>query len=298
MTTRPPLALLRAGLATLLAIVGLAVVTAMPASAGTIISPSGTVAAPFVVPVNNAGAPEPFTVVGSGWTPNRLVYILVCDGVSPASRDWLPDGDCDTATEPAGVKANAKGMVTFPASNSNFDLTLFRGASPQGLFNCLSPHQADPRNGLRSFRNCQIRMTENDSLTATTDAFLPIVVPDAPPGATAPGAATGSGSVTSGGTTGSAGSSSNGKGKTGGTGQAGGLTGASSAGRSATSKSSSGGSLLWLLVLVVGLVIVGAASAVLLRKRRASGGAPTPGEAVESDGAVVDDVESADAEAH
>jgi hypothetical protein len=161
--------------------------------AGTITAPSGTTSNPYVVPVDAHGNPVPFTITGSGWTKGALVYIEVCDGVSPTSSKWMPVGDCDSGSEPAGAIADAHGVVSFPATNHNYALHMFRGESPQELFNCISPHDPTLNDDQPTFRSCYIRMTTSDTTTNPTDAFLPVVLPDVR-GATVetvPGSATG-----------------------------------------------------------------------------------------------------------
>jgi chitinase len=50
--------------------------------------------------------------------------------------------------------------------------------SPQGIFNCLSPNDPAPSNGLPNFRNCQIRVSTSNSAATTDQVFLRIQLPD------------------------------------------------------------------------------------------------------------------------
>jgi hypothetical protein len=154
------------------------VLCAAPASAGTFSSPTGNSNKPFQVPADNKGNPVSFTVAGTGWQPHTQVWIEQCDGVPPTSPTWNPNTDCDPATSPAGAVADAKGNVSFPVTNHNWAFPVFRGGSPQSMFNCLSPHERDLGNHLTSYRNCQVRMSSNDSAVTTDQTFLPIVLPD------------------------------------------------------------------------------------------------------------------------
>ncbi|MGZ6996560.1 MAG: hypothetical protein ACXVIM_15225, partial [Acidimicrobiia bacterium] len=131
-------------LAVLVGGVGL-VLAAGPASAATITSPTGD---PFVVPGNAAGNPQPFTVTASGYSAGSQVFIEQCDGTPPTATGWDPTTNCDLGASPAPATADAGGVVTFPAADPNFSFHPFKGASPQGLFNCLAPGQASPGNGL------------------------------------------------------------------------------------------------------------------------------------------------------
>jgi hypothetical protein len=84
-------------------------------------------------------------------------------------------------SSPASTIADAAGTATFSASNPNLRFTPFKGESPQGIFNCLTPTQADPGTGLPSFRNCQIRVSTNNSAATADQTFLTIQIPDPPP---------------------------------------------------------------------------------------------------------------------
>jgi hypothetical protein len=84
--------------------------------------------------------PEDSLIVinGSGWSPGVNVYAMVCDGKTPTSAGYAPDADCDSLTQPSGVVVTSTGTITFNGSNSNFEVGMFRGQSPNDLFNCLA----------------------------------------------------------------------------------------------------------------------------------------------------------------
>ncbi|MGZ6975943.1 MAG: putative Ig domain-containing protein, partial [Acidimicrobiia bacterium] len=171
-------------LAVLVGGVGL-VLAAGPASAATITSPTGD---PFVVPGNAAGNPQPFTVTASGYSAGSQVFIEQCDGTPPTATGWDPTTNCDLGASPAPATADAGGVVTFPAADPNFSFHPFKGASPQGLFNCLAPGQASPGNGLPDFTNCQFRVSSNNSASTSDQVFrtmtLPAAAATSPPGFT------------------------------------------------------------------------------------------------------------------
>jgi hypothetical protein len=50
--------------------------------------------------------------------------------------------------------------------------------SPQGLFNCLSPSAASPANGLPDFKNCQLRVSTNNSAATADQVFLNLQLPE------------------------------------------------------------------------------------------------------------------------
>jgi LPXTG-motif cell wall-anchored protein len=148
------------------------------AAAGSITSPTGTPEHPFHVPADSHDDPVVFTIAGSGWSRGQPVYVEQCDGVPPTATGWDPAGDCDTETSPAAALADAHGNVTFLSTSHNYAAPVFRGASPQGLFNCLSPKQPDPHNGLPTFRTCQLRISSSNTNGTSDQAFISIVLPD------------------------------------------------------------------------------------------------------------------------
>jgi hypothetical protein len=167
---------------TLIAGLTVAMVNAPSASAATITSPAGN---PYVVPGDASGQPQSFTVTASGFAANTPVFIEQCDGVSATDAGWDVTQNCDLGSSPAPATSNASGVVTFPANDPNFGFRPFKGFSPQGLFNCLSPSDPSPNNGLTDYRNCKIRVSTNNSSATTDQVFLNIQLPNAV--TTAPG---------------------------------------------------------------------------------------------------------------
>jgi hypothetical protein len=157
------------------------VLSAGSASAATITTPTGN---PFVVPGDALGNPVPFTVAASGYTQGQLVYVEECDGTAPTAPGWSPTANCDLGSSPAAVIVDMNGVATFNASDPNHGFHPFKGVSPQGLFNCLSPHGPSPNNGLTDFRNCKIRVSTNNAAITADQAFLNIQLPDAVAGTT------------------------------------------------------------------------------------------------------------------
>ena len=74
--------------------------------------------------------------------------------------------------------ADGSGNVSFPSADPNFGFHPFKGASPQGIFNCLSPNDPSPANGLTDYRSCRIRVSSNNSAATADQVFLPIQLPD------------------------------------------------------------------------------------------------------------------------
>jgi LPXTG-motif cell wall-anchored protein len=248
--------------------VGLLLAGSGQAAAGSITSPSGTPQHPFQVPADSRDNPVAFTITGSGWSLGEPVYIEQCDSLPPTAQGWDPTIDCDTGTSPAAALGDAHGNVSFSATTRNYAFPVFRGASPSGLFNCLSPHQPDPKNGLQSFRTCQIRMSSNNTVSIPDQSFITITLPDSSHGypatsqASPPGAGSGSGA------SGSNSSGSNGAGSGGA-----GSSGADSASAAAHSGSKSSGGFLAstgadiLLGILLGLLLI-AVGWLLARRRR------------------------------
>jgi len=103
-----------------------------------------------------------------------LVWIEQCDGRPTTAPNWLPTRDCDLGTAPAAAIADASGTARFPAGDPNHGFTPFVGLGPQGLFNCLTPNGASPKNGLPEYRTCQIRVSSNNNATTTDQVLLTI----------------------------------------------------------------------------------------------------------------------------
>jgi hypothetical protein len=120
----------------------------------------------------------PITIVAAGFAPHVRVFVEQCDGIPPTTPQWTPTLNCDLASSPSGRLAGGDGSVTFPANDLNFAFRPFRGQSPQGLFNCLGPHQQSPHNGLYDSRSCTVRVSTNNSSSTSDQAFLVLVLPD------------------------------------------------------------------------------------------------------------------------
>ena len=135
---------------------------------------------PFSVPGDASGNPLPFTVVATGFATGQQVFVEQCDNVPATNKFWDPTVDCDLASSNAPVQADATGTATFVATDLNHRFVPFKGASPQQSFNCLSPTQPDPANGLPSFTDCQIRVSSNNGSATSDQAFLTIVLPNTP----------------------------------------------------------------------------------------------------------------------
>jgi hypothetical protein len=149
---------------------------ATPAFAGNVTTPSAN---PYTVPGDATGAPQSFTVTGSGFTQGQQIYIEQCDGVSSTTPGWSPTEHCDLGTSPATATVGAGGTVTFPANDNNLGFTPFKGLSPQGLFTCGSPADTDPNDGLPYFENCQVRISSSNTNSTADQAFFTITLPDA-----------------------------------------------------------------------------------------------------------------------
>jgi hypothetical protein len=143
------------------------------AAAAVITEPAG----PFAV----GGGPAAFRVVAQGFAPDANVFVEQCDGVPVSQAGWSPTIDCDLGSSPPPASADAIGVATFDGSKI---FQPFQGESPQSLFNCLSAHQAAPANRLRSYTNCQIRVSTNNASATTDQTLIAIVLP--PPGTPGP----------------------------------------------------------------------------------------------------------------
>jgi hypothetical protein len=151
------------------------------ALAGTITQPSTI---PFTVPGDSIGNPVAFDVTVSGFSPGALVYVEQCDGTPPTTQGWSPTVNCDLGSSPAASIVASDGTAAFLASDANHAFVPFKGPSPQGLFNCLSPNDPSPNNGLPDFRNCQLRVSTNNTLLTPDQAFVTLELPGTVAGAT------------------------------------------------------------------------------------------------------------------
>jgi large repetitive protein len=140
-----------------------------------ITTPTGS---PFVVPGNLGGDPQRFTVVASGFVPGTNVFVEQCDGTPNTAIGWDPAQNCDVGSSPSPAIVDTNGNATFLSTDSNHAFTPFRDASPQGLFNCLSPLEASPNNGLADFRNCQLRVASNNVVSTSDQVFRTLQLPE------------------------------------------------------------------------------------------------------------------------
>jgi hypothetical protein len=130
---------------------------------------------------NAIGQPLPVRIAGSGFAPGGLVYVEQCDGTLPTAVGWSPTSNCDLGSSPAAVLADANGNAVYQPDDVNHGFTPFKGESPQSLFNCLSPNQAavNAKNGLPDFRNCQVRVSSDNTNPTADQQFFDLTLPDA-----------------------------------------------------------------------------------------------------------------------
>jgi hypothetical protein len=152
----------------------------MPAFAGSISSPTS----PFTWPGDSSGNPTTSVDITVNFPPapgtqHSTVFLEECDGVSPTTPGWDPNIHCDNGTSPAGGVTDANGNFTFSHTDANHAFTPSKGTLPSGSFDCLSPHDPAPNDGLPQFRNCQIRASTNNGAVTTDQTFITIVLPDA-----------------------------------------------------------------------------------------------------------------------
>lgn len=157
-------------LAVLLALAG-------AASAATITQPGTN---PIVVTQNGAGVLQPFTITATGFGAGAQVFVEQCDSNPPTLQGYDVTLNCDLGSAPAAATADANGSVTFNSTDPNFRFTPFRGASPQGLFNCLGPSDPSPSNGLDDHRNCQVRVSTSNTTATSDQVYKTLALPNAP----------------------------------------------------------------------------------------------------------------------
>lgn len=159
-----------------------------PAFAGTVSSPVPDSSGSYLVansptdpdgpgPLQAGWTPASFDITASGFPVGSIVYVQICSGVDPTTPGWDPVADCDSATVPAAGFADASGSFVFNAANENYRLPMFRGDSPQEIFQCVSPEEKanntvpNPTE-LAVFDNCQIRVSSNHLNFTSDQSFL------------------------------------------------------------------------------------------------------------------------------
>jgi hypothetical protein len=145
-------------------------------------SPAPQTATNLNITGNAIGQPLPVRIAASGFTPGSLVFVEQCDGTDPTGVGWSPTSNCDLGSSSSPSIADDSGKVVLSATDSNHAFTAFKGESPQSLFNCLSPNQPtlNASNGLIDYRNCQVRISSNNTAVTSDQVFYDITLPDAP----------------------------------------------------------------------------------------------------------------------
>jgi hypothetical protein len=147
--------------------------SARAGAATTVTEPKGN---PIHVALDARGAPVPFTIAAAGFTPGTLVYVEQCDGQAPSAANWLPTRDCDIGSSPASVIVDSSGRVQFTAGDRNHGFQPFLGASPETLFSCLKDNAAvNQKSVVPEYRNCQIRLSTNNTESTPDQVMVPIV---------------------------------------------------------------------------------------------------------------------------
>jgi hypothetical protein len=159
----------------LLAAIAVVVASMGVAFAGTITAPDSS---PFPVPGDVQGNPQSFTISVTNFGDADLLAVEQCNGVDPTKSSWTPIADCDAQTATSFATADTNGNATFPRNDPTLGFHPFKGASPSGLFNCLSPTQPSPNNGLVDYRDCMIRVSTNLNAATPDQALLAIQLPD------------------------------------------------------------------------------------------------------------------------
>jgi hypothetical protein len=225
---------------------------------------------PVTVTVADDGWPAAVTVKADGFEPFQSVYIEQCNDRTPEDADWSPAIDCDPGSAPAAAIADESGVVVFAADDPNHAFRPFVGASPQRSFNCLGPDAPSPDNELeQDFRECQIRVSSNNTRSTSDQVFLRIELPNKAKEWSpeiVPGAVTsdqpGSGSQTASGS----GATETGSGKDGASNEL------ASSGSDASDSESDGSAAPAIFGLVLAAAALGVGGFLLVRRRRTRAG--------------------------
>jgi hypothetical protein len=155
---------------------------ASSAHAATITQPTPSGIPPaYAVPGDVNGNPQSFTVVATGFAPSTLIYLEVCDGLSPSTPGWDAASDCDNGASNAPVLSDGTGMATFTAG-TNRQFVPVKGLQPTGLFACDSPDDAptSPVPALGDWTDCQLKVSSSNTAATSDQTFLTLTYPAAP----------------------------------------------------------------------------------------------------------------------
>jgi hypothetical protein len=138
----------------------------------------------FHVPGDANGIPQSFTITANGFVGDPAVFVEQCDGTNPATfPNWSPSTHCDIGTSPSPLPGQgASGTVSFPANDSNFGFIPVKGKTVSGGYACLSPGEPFIAGvpAASQYRNCQVRVSTNNSLVTTDQQFFTMTLPDGP----------------------------------------------------------------------------------------------------------------------
>jgi hypothetical protein len=140
------------------------------AGAATITQPKG----PYAVTADSKGNPAAFVVVAGGFPAGANIYAEQCDGNPPTTPQWSPTINCDLGSAPPPAIADANGVATFDGQSMFQPVA---GASPQHLFNCVASGTTPPKNRLKTYTNCQLRVSSNNSTATPDQSFITLVLP-------------------------------------------------------------------------------------------------------------------------
>ncbi len=160
----------RKSVAVTVVVLGVLLVLAVVAGAATITTPKG----PVKVAADAKGNPAPFVVAASGFSPGANIFAEQCDGNAPSTPRWSATLNCDLGSAPPPAIADANGVATF---NGQSMFQPVAGPSPQHLFNCIAPGTAPPKNHLKTYTNCQVRVSSNNSQNTQDQSFVTMVLP-------------------------------------------------------------------------------------------------------------------------
>jgi hypothetical protein len=156
--------------AAVVVLAGVFVLLAVGAGAATITQPKG----PYAVAADSKGNPAAFVVVASGFPAGANIYAEQCDGNPPTTPQWSPTINCDLGSAPPPAIADGNGLATFDGQSMFQPVA---GVSPQHLFNCIASGTTPPKNRLKTYTNCQLRVSSNNSTSTPDQTFITLVLP-------------------------------------------------------------------------------------------------------------------------
>ena len=121
-----------------------------------------------------SGKPAPFTVKARGFEPYESVFIEQCNGRPPSGRRLAPDASTATSVRLRPRRSpTPTAAVTFLGDGSEPRAPpVRRRRARRSCSTACRRRRASPDNGLTDFRDCQVRVSSNNTAATDDQVFL------------------------------------------------------------------------------------------------------------------------------